>query len=154
MHHAEWLNWTESGTIILGMGAPAEWVQWPALFLSACSFAILFNVRPKDIYLAVLAAVTGYVVGRLGVMLGGVEFGVMLAALVVALMGNLLGRWLHLPASLVRVPGSLGYRAVSNVQLQGSPNSQETAIFVSTMVISLVGGLLIGNTLVPPRRHL
>lgn len=158
---AQWLSWDESGSIMVGLGTPAEWVQWPALLLSAFSFAILFNVRPKDIYLAVLAAVTGYVVGRLGVILGGVEFGVMLAALVIAIMGNLLGRLLQLPAALVRVPGiillvpgSLGYRAVSNVLLHGSSNSQETAFFVSTMVIALVGGLLIGNTMFPPRRYL
>jgi uncharacterized membrane protein YjjB (DUF3815 family) len=109
----------------------------------------------------VFAAIVGYGVSRLGAIIGGVELGVMLAALVIALLGNTLGRLLRLPAALVRVPGtillvpgSLGYRTVTNVLLHGDPSSQDTAILVFSMVIALVGGLLIGNTLVPPRRHL
>jgi uncharacterized membrane protein YjjP (DUF1212 family) len=156
-----WLGWDQAGTLSSGLGMPAQWVQWPALLLSALSFGVQFNIRLKDIYLAVLAAFTGYLVSRAGVMLGGIEFGVMLAALAVALLGNALGRALKLPASLVRVPGiillvpgALGYRTVTNVLLQGTPSSQETLILVGTMAIALVGGLLIGNTLVPPRRYL
>ena len=158
---ADWLSWDAGGSLALGASHPPSWVQWPALLVSAACFAVLFNVRVQDFHIAVVAAVTGYLVSRVGVMLAGIEFGVMLAALVIALLGNLLGRALRLPASLVRVPGiillvpgSLGYRSVSNVILHGSPSSQETAMLVATMVIALVGGLLIGNTIVPPRRHL
>ncbi len=158
---ADWLGWgTAADTAMLSATVPA-WAQWPALLASAVGFALIFNVRGRDVWLAVLAAVIGYSVSRAGVMAGGVEFGVMLAALVIALMGNLLGRALLLPASLIRVPGiillvpgALGYRTISNVLTHGNPNSQETAILVATMVIALVGGLLVGNTIVPPRRHL
>jgi uncharacterized membrane protein YjjB (DUF3815 family) len=152
----EWLGWDQPGTLLAGSAAPARWVQWPALLVSAFSFAVIFNVRMQEFHLAVLAAVAGYLVSRLGVIVGGVEFGVLLAALVIALLGNTLGRALRLPAALIRVPGiillvpgSLGYRTVSNVLVQGDPSSQDTAILVATMVIALVGGLLIGNTLVP-----
>ena len=93
--------------------------------------------------------------------MGGVEFGILLAALVVALLGNLLGRWMRRPASLLRVPGiillvpgALGYRTVTNVLLQSNPNPQETALYAAILIVALVGGLLIGNTIVPPRRYL
>lgn len=158
---AGWLGWTTAGTLQWGAASPPDWFHWPALLLAGLAFAVLFNVRHRDIYLAVLAAVTGYAMSRAGVIIGGVEFGILLAALVVALLGNLLGRWLRRPASLIRVPGiillvpgALGYRTVTNVLLQSNPNPQETAMFAAILVVALVGGLLIGNTIVPPRRFL
>jgi uncharacterized membrane protein YjjB (DUF3815 family) len=158
---AEWLGWDRGGMHSLAATAPPDWIQWPALLLSALSFAVIFNVRLQDFYLAVIAAVVGYLVSRGGAMLGGVEFGVLVAALALALLGNGLGRALRLPAALIRVPGiillvpgSLGYRTVTNVLVYGEPTSQDTALLVGTMVIALVGGLLIGNTLMPPRRFL
>jgi uncharacterized membrane protein YjjB (DUF3815 family) len=158
---AGWLGWTDAGSLEWASVVPPLWVQWPALLLAGLAFAVLFNVRYRDIYLAVLAAFTGYVVSRVGVILGGVEFGVLLAALVVGLLGNLLGRWLRRPASLVRVPGiillvpgALGYRTVANVLLGANSNPQETGLLVAILVIALVGGLLIGNTIIPPRRYI
>ncbi len=158
---AGWLGWTAAGELDWAAALPPLWFQWPALLLAGLAFAVLFNVRHRDVHLAVLAAFTGYVVSRAGVILGGVEFGVLLAALVVGLLGNLLGRWLRRPASLVRVPGiillvpgALGYRTVTNALLGANPNPQETVLLVAILVIALVGGLLIGNTIVPPRRYL
>jgi uncharacterized membrane protein YjjP (DUF1212 family) len=158
---AKWLGWDIPGSYSLGAEKLPDWMQWPALILAGLSFAVIFNVRVRDFYLAVLAAVTGFVVSRLGVMAGGVEFGVLLAALAIALLGNSMGRFLRKPAALIRlpgiillVPGALGYRTVTNVLVQGDPSSQETTALVTTMLIALVGGLLIGNTIVPPRRYL
>jgi uncharacterized membrane protein YjjP (DUF1212 family) len=158
---AGWLGWDAKGLLQWGFSSPPSWFQWPALLVSGLAFAVLFNVRYRDVYLAVLAAVTGYAVSRAGVIIGGIEFGILLAALVVGLLGNLLGRLLRKPASLVRVPGiillvpgALGYRTVTNVLLEGSPNPQETALLAAMLVVALVGGLLIGNTIVPPRRYL
>ncbi len=158
---AGWLGWTESGTLQWAVNLPPQWFQLPALLLCGLAFAVLFNVRHRDIYLAVFAAVTGYAVSRAGVILGGVEFGILLAALVVGLLGNLLGRWLRRPASLVRVPGiillvpgALGYRTVTHALLDSNANPQETVLLASILVVALVGGLLIGNTIVPPRRFL
>lgn len=158
---AGWLGWLDAGSLDWAATLPPLWFQWPALLLAGLAFAVLFNVRHRDIHLAVLAAFTGYVVSRVGVILGGVEFGVLLAALVVGLLGNLLGRWLRRPASLVRVPGiillvpgALGYRTVTHALIGANPNPQETVLLVAILVIALVGGLLIGNTLVPPRRFI
>jgi len=158
---AGWLGWDEKGALAWGVSSPPAWFQWPALLMSGLAFAVLFNVRYRDIYLAVFAAVTGYAVSRAGVIIGGIEFGIFLAALVVGLLGNLLGRLLRKPASLVRVPGiillvpgALGYRTLTNVLLEGNPNPQETALLAAILVVALVGGLLIGNTIVSPRRYL
>jgi len=155
------LGWSGKGVIEWLLAKPSEWFQWPALLVSGLAFAVLFNVRYRDIYLAVGAAVAGYAVSRAGVIMGGIEFGILLAAFVIGLLGNLLGRWLLRPASLVRVPGiillvpgALGYRTVTNVLLEGSPNPQETALLAAILVVALVGGLLIGNTIIPPRRYL
>jgi uncharacterized membrane protein YjjP (DUF1212 family) len=158
---AGWVGWNTAGTLHWGAALPPGWFQWFALPLAGLAFAVLFNVRHRDIYLAVMAAVTGYAVSRAGVIMGGVEFGILLAALVVALLGNLLGRWMRRPASLLRVPGiillvpgALGYRTVTNVLLHSNANPQETALYAAILIVALVGGLLIGNTIVPPRRFL
>jgi uncharacterized membrane protein YjjP (DUF1212 family) len=156
-----WLGWNETGAQLWATILPPQWFQIPALLLCGLAFAVLFNVRYRDIYLAVLAAVTGYAVSRAGLIMGGIEFGILLAALVIGLMGNLLGRWLRRPASLVRVPGiillvpgALGYRTVTNALLANQANPQETMLLAAILVVALVGGLLIGNTIVPPRRFL
>ncbi|MEJ8569345.1 threonine/serine ThrE exporter family protein [Elongatibacter sediminis] len=157
---AHWLGWDAPGDRLSSVMAPPAWVQWPSLLVAALGFGVLFSVRPVDFPLAVLAAVTSYVVSRFASAMGGVEFGVLVAAFAVAVLGNSLGRLLRLPASLVRVPGiillvpgALGYRAVTNLLLHGTANPQETALTVAILLVSLVGGLLIGNTVVPPRRH-
>jgi len=129
--------------------------------VAGLAFAVLFSVRPRDIPFAVAAAAIGYSVSRAGVILGGVELGVLLAALTIALLGNIMGRLFRRPASLIRVPGiillvpgALGYRAVANVLLLGSPDPRETALHVALLLIALVGGLILGNSILPPRRHI
>ena len=157
---AGWLGWNVSA-VGDALAAPPPWATWAALGAASLTFAVLFSVRTKDIAIAVLAAGVGYGASRVGTIFGGVTMGVLLAALVVAVLGNAIGRLLHRPASLVRVPGiillvpgALGYRAVSNVLLTGAPNPRETALDVAILLVALVGGLIVGNTLLPPRRHL
>ncbi len=136
------------------------WV-WMALLASGVAFAVLFAAQLKDYAAVVISATLSYAVNLWATNQFGAELGVFLAAFTVAAISNAFGRWFDLPSSIMRfpgiillVPGSLGYRALSLVFSRNLTDGLEAAVSVALVLASLVGGLLIGNTLVPPRRNL
>jgi uncharacterized membrane protein YjjB (DUF3815 family) len=138
---------------------PPEWFRWPALLAAAFSFAVLFSVRRKEFHIAMLAAIVSYVVSRIGVAAGGLEFGVLLASMSVALLANLYGRvfkqtgaLIRVPGVILLVPGTIGYHGATALLLDGGADLTDTSLLALRLLISLVGGLLFGNTLLPPRR--
>jgi uncharacterized membrane protein YjjB (DUF3815 family) len=52
------------------------------------------------------------------------------------------------------VPGSVGFRSVSDLLNNQIASGTHVAILLVTMLISLVAGLLFGDLLVTPRRSL
>jgi uncharacterized membrane protein YjjB (DUF3815 family) len=119
----------------------------------------LFSARYKDFHIAMAAAIVSYIVSRAGVAIGGLEFGVLLASMVIAILANLYGRVFKQSGSLIRVPGiillvpgTIGYHGATALFLEGGANLGDTTLLALRLVISLVGGLLFGNTLLPPRR--
>lgn len=154
-----WFGWSAVGQAAEPLTAPPEWFRWPALVAAAFSFAVLFSARYKDFHIAMLAAIISYIVSRAGVAIGGVEFGVLLASMVTAILANLYGRVFKQSGSLIRVPGiillvpgTIGYHGATALFLEGGANLGDTTLLALRLVISLVGGLLFGNTLLPPRR--
>lgn len=154
-----WIGWSESFDALEHLPSPPEWFRWPALLAAAFSFGVLFSVRLKDFHIAVLAAIVSYTVSRVGVAMGGIEFGVLLAAMTIAVMSNVYGRVYKLPGSLIRVPGiillvpgTIGYHGATALFLESGDDLSDTTLLAFKLVIALVGGLLFGNTLVPPRQ--
>jgi uncharacterized membrane protein YjjP (DUF1212 family) len=154
-----WFGWSAEIAATASLLVPPDWVRWPALLAASFSFAILFSVREKELHVAVIAAVLSYVISRLGVAAGGLEFGVLLASMSVALLGNLYGRIFKQSGALVRVPGvillvpgTIGYHGATALLLDGGTSMTDTSLLALRLLISLVGGLLFGNTLLPPRR--
>ena len=154
-----WFGWTPTPESANGLISPPDWFRWPALLAAAFSFGVLFSVRGKEFHFAVLAAILSYVVSRIGVAAGGLEFGVLLASMSVAILSNLYGRVFKQSGSLIRVPGvillvpgTIGYHGATALLLDGGANLTDTTLLALRLLISLVGGLLFGNTLIPPRR--
>ena len=123
------------------------------------SFGVLFSARRKEFHIAVLAAIVSYLVSRVGVAAGGLEFGVLLAAMTVAILANLYGRMFRQTGALIRVPGvillvpgTIGYHGAMALLLEGGADLTEISLLALRLLISLVGGLLFGNTLLPPRK--
>jgi len=120
---------------------------------------VLFSVRKKEFHIAMLAAIVSYLVSRVGVAVGGLEFGVLLAAMTVAILSNLYGRifkqagaLIRVPGVILLVPGTIGYHGATALLLEGGANLTDTSLLAMRLLISLVGGLLFGNTLLPPRK--
>lgn len=140
---------------------PPGWFEWMMVVLAGFGFAVLFDARPRDYPVVALAALIAYTTNHYAGAAFGPDVGVFLAALVVAAASNAYARATNRPATLMRlpgiillVPGSLGYRALTLLFSHDLEQGLQAALAVLLVLASLVGGLLMGNTLVPPRRSL
>ena len=150
------------------VGAPnlPVWAEWAGLLVGSAAFAVLFGAARRDVLIVMAGAWIGYGITRLGGQIPGLSTdtfagGVFLASLGVAVVSNAFGRIFNRPGALLRVsgiillvPGSVGFRSLSSVLEHDVVLGFATAVAVLTALASLVAGLLFGNLLVPPRRHL
>ena len=155
-----WFGWSTEPALTAQLAEPPDWFRWPALLAASFSFAVLFSARRKEFHIAMLAAIISYVVSRIGVAAGGLEFGVLLASMTVAILANLYGRvfkqtgaLIRVPGVILLVPGTIGYHGATALFLDGGVDLTDTTLLALRLLISLVGGLLFGNTLLPPRRE-
>ena len=154
-----WFGWSADNTSLETLATPPDWFRWPALLAAAFSFSVLFSARRKDMHIAMAAAIISYVVSRAGVAAGGLEFGVLLASMTTAVLANLYGRvykqtgaLIRVPGVILLVPGTIGYHGATALFLDGGASITDTTLLALRLLISLVGGMLFGNTLLPPRR--
>lgn len=137
------------------------WSEWAALVTAAFVFAVLFKAAWRDYPLVMLAVVLAYVTTRVaGVWLSG-SGAVFVASVLITVLGNTYARWANRPGALIRVPGiilmvpgSVGFRGVSSLFEQNVALGLDTAMQLTVILVALVGGILIGNVLVPARRNL
>lgn len=137
------------------------WTQWPALLVAAVAFAMLFQTARRDYPLVLVAVIVGYLVTYWSGNALGTPFGVFIGGLVLSAGSNLYARIMHRPGALVRepgvlllVPGSIGFRSVSDLLNNQIASGTHIAVLLVTMLISLVAGLLFGDLLIAPRRSL
>ena len=149
------------GTPATGAQLPPVWFGWLLLAPAGVAFGVLFDARPADYPAVVLASLVAYATNYFAAAQLGADAGVFLAALAVAALSNAYARLAKRPASLMRlpaimllVPGSLGYRSLTLVFSHYMEQGLSAALSVLVVLASLVGGLLLGNTLIPPRRNL
>ncbi len=140
---------------------PPDWFTWPSILLTAIAFGVLFKARRPDYPIMGLAGVLAFSVNGFVGHAWGADVGVFFAALAVAASSNLYSRIFRMPASVMRlpgvillVPGSLGYRSLTLMFSENVNDGLTAAVSVVTVLAALVGGLLLGNTVIPPRRHL
>lgn len=142
------------------------WTEWVGLLVGSAAFAVLFGAARRDVLVVMAGAWIGYGLTRLGGEIPGLSTetfagGVFLAGLGVAMISNAFGRIFRRPGALLRVsgiillvPGSVGFRSLNFVMERDVVLGLDTAVAVLSALIALVAGLLFGNLLVPPRRHL
>lgn len=137
------------------------WAQWPALLVAAVAFAMLFQSAWRDYPLVLVSVVLAYLVTYWSGNALGTPFGVFVGGLALGAGSNLYARIKHRPGALVRepgvlllVPGSIGFRSVSDLLNNQIASGTHIAVLLVTMLISLVAGLLFGDLLVAPRRSL
>jgi len=141
--------------------APSLWSEVLALLLAPLAFAVILEARPKEFPIVLATGLAGYLAARAGAVTLGPELAPFLGALVVGLASNGYARvWNHpalvpqTPGILLLVPGSLGYRSLTSFLDREALVGMEWAFQTTLVGVSLVGGLLAANALLPPRRVL
>ncbi|WP_051282578.1 threonine/serine ThrE exporter family protein [Silanimonas lenta] len=144
----------------------APYWEWLGLLVGSGAFAVLFGAARRDVPVVMAGAWIGYGLTRiggeyLGLASGHFAGGVFFAGLGVAAISNAYGRIFRRPGALLRVsgiillvPGSVGFRSLTSVLERDVALGLDTAVAVLAALTALVAGLLFGNLLVPPRRHL
>jgi uncharacterized membrane protein YjjB (DUF3815 family) len=122
---------------------------------------MLFQAARRDYPLVLVAVVVAYLVTFWSGNALGAPFGVFAGGLVLSAGSNLYARVKHRPGALVRepgvlllVPGSVGFRSVSDLLNNQIASGTHIAVLLVMLLISLVAGLLFGDLLVAPRRSL
>ena len=137
-----------------------RWV-WAAVLSAPFAFGVVLEARRSELGVIFLASASGYVAARFGAEVLGPDLGPFLGALVVGLIANTYARLADRPALVpltpgifMLVPGSLGFRSLTSFLDADSLAGMTWAFQTGLVAVSLVGGLLLSNLLLPPRRVL
>lgn len=155
---AEGLGWESMGAL---SQAPAIAQELLSLAIAAAAFALLFKARIRDWWVVFLAAGLSYLSSRLATPALGAELGLFVASFIVSVSSNVYSRWagrpgatFRLPGLILLVPGSVGFRSLYFVFEKDVFLGLDTAFTVVTLIAALVAGMVLGNSLVPPRSSL
>ena len=128
----------------------------------ASSISIAFNIHPKFLCWCLLSSIIAFLVSHYGTLHFNQTTGVLLGAFAAGIFSNLFANILNSPASMVLttgiiflVPGSKTY-IILNAWITGEQMVTDTpnATQAFLIFISLVGGLLLSNAIVPTRKSL
>lgn len=130
-----------------------------ALIVNAMALSVLFQARLKDAPIILVAAATAFLGARYGSEYLGLELGTCLGAYLVGTVGTILSRWRNipsatpiLPALLLLVPGSLGFRSLSALIAKDVVSGVEAGFTMAMIALALVTGLLLANLTIEPRK--
>ncbi len=141
--------------------AMPEWAQWVALIASALGMAIIVQAQKRAFVWILAASVIGYLGTGIGTQWLDDRMGVIVGAFCVGVLGNVFARLMerpaqvvHVPATLLLVPGSMGFRGVAALLGRDTLSGVGTVFEMFVVAIAIVAGLLIANAVVSPRRSL
>jgi uncharacterized membrane protein YjjP (DUF1212 family) len=137
----------------------AGWTEWLALLVAPLSLMVLLRAAPRDAPWILGAGALAFLGGRLGAHALGPELGVCAGALTAGLAANAYARRVDRPAAvalvpaiLLLVPGSVGFRSLVSLLDREVVLGVETAFRTVLMLSALVAGLLLANIVLPARR--
>ncbi|MEL7267452.1 MAG: threonine/serine exporter family protein, partial [Planctomycetota bacterium] len=139
----------------------SQWWPWAAILVAPITFAIIFHAGWRQWPTIALVTIAGFTASSLGGTYLGIEVGATLGALAVGCGSNLYARIFNRPAMvpltpgiLILVPGSIGYRSLTAFLDNHTIAGIDLAFQMLIVAVGLVGGILIANVLIPPRRTL
>ncbi len=137
------------------------WTEPLALVSLLFAVSILFRARPRDWGWIAIAGTLAYAGSRLGSQVLGPQLGAFVGALIVGLVTNGLARLRNrpavitlVPAIMLLVPGSIGFRSLESLLARDVLAGVDTAFSMLMVAVALVAGLLFANALVQPRKVL
>jgi uncharacterized membrane protein YjjB (DUF3815 family) len=138
-----------------------EWTQWLALVVSSIGIAIVVQAQLRAFAWILAACALGYVGAAFGTRALDAQLGVVVGAFAVGVLGNMFARLMERPAQVVQVPavlllvpGSMGFRGMASMLGHETLNGVETVFAMFVVATAIVAGILIANAVVSPRRSL
>lgn len=137
------------------------WTTWVAFLASSLGMVIVCQAERRAIPWILLACLIGFVGARQGTILVGAQLGVLVGAFLLGIFANLYARALDrpqqvvlVPAMILLVPGSIGFRGMSSLLDRDTLTGIETTFAMFVVAMAIVAGLLIANAALSPRRVL
>ena len=137
------------------------WTIAPAIAFVAISCTILYLGRLRDFLTVLPMSFVAYSASRFGQVWLGPEVGAAMGALVLGICANAVSRRLDqptaiaiIPALLLLVPGSLGFRSLQSLMADDVTAGIAAGFSTFMIAIAIVSGLLVSNMLVVSRRLL
>lgn len=135
------------------------WAGIIALLLSPICSIVILRASPRDAPGIIVASILGAEAGRRGAAALGPELGAFAGGFVIALASNAYARWKRrppavvlVPALLLLVPGSIGFRSLNALMERQALAGIETAFSMMLTAVALVSGLLIAGVIAPEPR--
>jgi uncharacterized membrane protein YjjP (DUF1212 family) len=148
-------------TVVLVPIALPAWAQWSAVVTAGLGMAVVVQAERRAIGWILAASLTGFVGTRYGTAWLGGQLGVLVGAYALGVLANLYARYLDrpaqvvlIPAAMLLVPGSMGFRGMTSLLAHDTLTGVETVFAMFVVAIAIVGGLLVANATVSPRRVL
>jgi uncharacterized membrane protein YjjP (DUF1212 family) len=143
-----------------GAGHP-WWLSLLAAAISAAGFWLLLGAARRDLPWIVVGGIVSFQVARSIAPSLGPELAAFGGALAVGVGSNAYARLLHRPAMIPRVPallllvpGSIGYRSIVALASQDALGGVQSAFTVAIVATALAAGLLVSGAIVAPRTEL
>ena len=138
-----------------------DWSQWLALIASSIGIAIVVQAQLRAFAWILAACSVGYIGSSLGSQWLDPQMGVVVGAFAVGVLGNFFARLMERPAQVVQVPamlllvpGSMGFRGMASLLGHDTLSGVETVFAMFVVALAIVAGLLVANAVVSPRRSL
>jgi uncharacterized membrane protein YjjB (DUF3815 family) len=135
------------------------WTLAVALLVAPLGFIVLFQAHPRDAGWIVAICALAFACARAGSETMGIAIGAFTGALAVGVASGAHSRWRNRPAlvtatpgTLMLVPGSFGFRSITDMLAQDPVQGLQTAFTMILTAVALVTGLLMARLLVPRRR--
>ncbi len=148
----------------IAVESPATMPSWTtpvAIIFVALSCTVLYGGRLRDFLTVLPMSYIAYFASRYGQIWLGPEVGAAIGALLLGISANSVSRWLDqptaiaiIPALLLLVPGSLGFRSLQSLMDQDITTGIAAGFSTFMIAIAIVSGLLVANMLVVSRRLL
>ncbi len=137
------------------------WTELIALGIAPIALAVNMRAERRFIPAIIAGCVLAFATARFGANLLGTDLGVFAGAIILGIGSNVFSRVTRRPSAIVLipgmimlVPGGIGFKGLSALLRGDVVSGVETIFLVAMIAIALVTGLLVANTLVPPRKAL
>jgi uncharacterized membrane protein YjjP (DUF1212 family) len=136
------------------------WTMAIAILAAGVSFVVILKAEPRRSSIRCRAAAVSYLLASTSVRFAGPELGLFLAAMFDGVAATLWGRWrdrpqtlVLVPAILMLVPGSVGFRSLNSLLQRNVVAGVQTMFTMIIAATAISAGLLVATSIAEGRRR-